>query len=607
MAQLIHNPETDEYRYKARDGSWKPARRAVNPSTNEEIIYDGEMWRPAKAKPAPPPPQEMAVPTEFPQDGPGFVPQQTPRPPTVPEQVAKYATGGRYALGEGLTLGRQGEIFANIDTALNNKTYEENLAQRDRELAAVPPVMRSTGETIGAMAVTGPMGGLRSTVARSAFPAGLYGYNTAQGTPMERLPEALLSAGLGYGVDKFASGIARGLSPQVRPNMETIRQMDVPTTPGQTMGGTMRRIEEGLKSTPILGDAIQRGERVAREGMNIGVANRALAPAGITIPAGTEAGEDLVNTVLRQFDEAYSRAIPITTRVRYTQGMADEMSDIIADAGEVLDDSQLDLLRRRISVITQPGRSGGTGMTGRDAQQILSDLKSDARTMLGSAMGSERQYGRVLQDIENVFARQLEASVPDAEFLRNVNRAYRNWLPVENSAARLGAEEGVFTGKQLRGEVRRADQRLRKRGFSTGTAPMKQEAVAAADVIDARVPDSGTSFRTNVTGGLLGSGVGTGGLLAAGGVIDPSTAAMIAGGVGAALLPTLAYTRPGSAAVRAILSGRQGPNYRSISDLVRRYAQPAGMGAAVTGANAIRDSGIDPVSLPSATLRAIVK
>ena len=41
---LATNPETGETVFLDRDGQWKPAQRAINPETKEELIFDGTQW-----------------------------------------------------------------------------------------------------------------------------------------------------------------------------------------------------------------------------------------------------------------------------------------------------------------------------------------------------------------------------------------------------------------------------------------------------------------------------------------------------------------------------------------------------------------------------------
>ena len=53
MSNVAINRETGEILVVGEDGQWKPAQRARNPQTGEEIFNDGTQWKPIPAAPQP--------------------------------------------------------------------------------------------------------------------------------------------------------------------------------------------------------------------------------------------------------------------------------------------------------------------------------------------------------------------------------------------------------------------------------------------------------------------------------------------------------------------------------------------------------------------------
>lgn len=484
-------------------------------------------------------------------------------------QVRGFTTGAL----QGLTAGASDEALALADVAAGRGDISETLPARQAQLEAQPRTARTLGEVLGfaGTAGAGPAG-LGPLLARSAVEGGAYGFAGTPGTVKERALGAAVTAPLSAATAGAVRGLGSMISPRSTPEVQALRGMNVPLTPGQAAGGGVRRFEEGLKSAPIVGDFIRAAERRGLGRWNVGVANRALAPGGVAIPAGTAPGEDLVNAGLDAIDDMYRRALPPNTQVNYTPAMRAEMQAIGQNAEDLLDDAGMRMVRREIAKITQPGSSGGTGMTGERAQQVLSELRRmQRRYAKPTATATENNVGDVLGQIEDVFQRQLENSVPDGQAVRDANRAYANWLRVEGASGLRGADEGLFTGPQMLGEVRR--QARNPRDFARGTAPMKQEAQAGKSVLANRVPDSGTPFRTIAAGSLLAGG----GAASGAGLVDPLTMAAAATALG---VPSLAYTRPGQAVLANLIAGRQGPNYQSIAEMVRRFAPGGGRAAA---------------------------
>lgn len=486
-------------------------------------------------------------------------------------RVARGMSQFNRALFEGATLGASGEALALADTATKGGTLERNLSRRDAGLNSVPNAIRVPGEVAGSI-ISGGLGGAgRNVLTRSMLPGGVYGFNATQGDMSDRVKGATLGAATAGIVDKSIGAIARVVSPQSSPKVQALREIGVEPTPGQALGGTARSIEEKLTSVPVLGGMIKRAEGRARDQFNIGAINKALAPAGLSLPKGTPPGREAVDAAMNLFDDAYSRAIPSGTRVPYNQPMRDQMEAISAEAADLLDDQGMKAVQRQIRKITQPGSSGGTSMTGERAKEIISELRTEARRYSSSQLVSEQNVGEVISQIEAAFNRQLRQSLPpeSGAMLGSVDRAYANWKRLERAAASLGAEGGAFTPAQMQNAIRAMDNSANKRQFARGGALMQDVSEAGKTVLGSKVPNSGTADR-----GLLAAMLASGG----GYAVDPALGMGIAAGIGA---PSLAYSGVGQSLLAKLLTGRQGTGFKSAGEAIRRLGAPAGVGASV--------------------------
>lgn len=324
----------------------------------------------------------------------------------------------------------------------------------------------------------------------------------------EKAKQAAVGTATGLGAGATVKALGRVISPQPAAGAKELIEAGVSPTPGQVMGGVWRRIEEGAKSIPLLGDAIRAGEKRAVEQFNRTAINKALEPIGQTLPKNMPVGRQAVDHAKEVIGQAYDDLLPKLT-AKVDQQFIGDVSNLmgLARSGGLPDNmvKQLgDVLEFHFKKISPNGT-----LTGQTLKEIESDLGRLAAKYGRSQVGSEQLLGDAFKEAQRLLRGWVERSNPQyADQLSKINTAYSRYLRVENAAGRLGSQEGVFSGAGLSAAVKSLDPSLRKGAYARGKATMQDFAEAGKNVLGAKVPDSGTAFRlANMLGlGALGGG-----------------------------------------------------------------------------------------------------
>lgn len=115
---IATNPQTGETVYLTDDGSWAPAKTAVNPQSKEMLAFDGKNWAPV---------------------------------PANSKGVLGYIDDAVRSLASGVTFGFADELAAKGNELIGRGTYEENLKAEHARDAAIPKAIKIPGEIAGAV------------------------------------------------------------------------------------------------------------------------------------------------------------------------------------------------------------------------------------------------------------------------------------------------------------------------------------------------------------------------------------------------------------------------------------------------------------------------
>jgi hypothetical protein len=414
--------------------------------------------------------------------------------------------------------------------------------------AATIAGIAASGRPTGAPVAMGPL----QAGATSAALQAPFALARQQGSLPERLPGAAADTALAFGTGAGLQAAGNALSRSsaraaARPlsDARTLANQGVTLTPGDMMGGLVKRAEDASTSIPMVGDAIRSAKIRGLESMNRSGYDEALGQIGETLPPNLNVGRDAVAYTHGRVSDAYTRALAPVVVAPDTTFRGDLVSNGMA-ASRLSRQAQ-DAYNGVVNDLTT--RFSGP-VSGEDFKAIDADLGLAHRAAQAGA-GTQPGYGqlaRVLGDLRTSFNDTLARSNPAAAAGKDrADAAHATLIRLRDASESLGARGGVFTAPQLQRAVRGADKG--PWGFAEGRAMLQGLSDPASRVLPQTVPDSGTPFRSLMT--TLG---GLGGAVAGASVMGAAPiAAPAAVGIGGLMVGGSAlYSRPVQAALNAV-------------------------------------------------------
>ena len=425
----------------------------------------------------------------------------------------------RSVVGQGLFFGYGDEIEAKIRSMIGKKSYEELLPEIRGALKAYEqdfPVQSVTNEIIGSIPsgilltiATGGFGtpvvaGTRiATLANKAKPflqamglSGLYGSGKEEGDVVEKIKTGAKTAPFGlvlYPIQKLAGS---------KPAQAIKDKLNL--TIGQKIGGFTKRIEESLKSVPILGESIRRREQEVLQEMNVNIYNRVLKNIGKKIDKN-KVGHDAFDEADGLIRDAYKDLIPKLELDEISiQQLVKKINTIGLDDLNVSTEVAEDFIKQTTNLITRSTNASQSKISGQNLKNLESKLSKSIRDGVKSGDASVRENAFRLQKVRNELTRLLEKNNPKhAKDLKNINLAFRQFLPVGNAVSSSVKNNGVFTSGQLITGIRQTSPKRDLR-IGSGGAGLQKEAQQYHNVLKNVVPDSGTAERS--LSGIAGVG-----------------------------------------------------------------------------------------------------
>jgi hypothetical protein len=382
---------------------------------------------------------------------------------------------------------------------------------------------------------------------------------------LEALQEIPQKTGLGAVGGVTGTGIARGVSNVIAPKISEAAQKligeGVNLTPGQMMGGALRKMEDKLTSVPLLGDIIDYSRTKGIEEFNKAVYKRALEPIGGTVPE--ETGRAGVEAVKSQISNAYNTLLPKMTFIP-DQPLFDSISRL--DKIVVgLPKPETKVVAENVKNIIQKHTPSNGLISGESYKAIESDLGELASNYAG-AKGTEAMVGKAYkQALADVRATLARSNPQYAEELGAVNKAFANFSRIRRAGSMANTQE-MITPSQLANAVKAADESAGKGATATGKALLQDLSDAGVQVLPSKVPDSGTAGRSALVNALMGAGAGAGGASAY--QAFPTVTAVGAGLAGAVALPYL----PGARKLATTLVGKRPEAAKKLADAIRELA-----------------------------------
>jgi hypothetical protein len=376
-----------------------------------------------------------------------------------------------------------------------------------------------------------------------------------EGTFGEQKTEQVVLGGVTAPIgEKVVKGVSRTLNPLVSKAEQTMRDLGITPTTGQTLGGQFKTIEEFAQNLPLIGSSIENARQRVLFDFNKGVINKALQKVDDKLPAevvGRDAIAYASDEVSKKYDDVLSKMsfdldFATTSNILGSLSKAKSLSP---DQRKQITDTLNDVVF---------GKFAGQKLDGQTYKGIESDLRKKASNYSNSATASEREVGEALTNVLGVIKKELYFQNPkQTSKLRRIDSAYSDLSVINVAAANSGADNGVFTPKQYSTAVRQQDQTRRKTSFAKGRAKGQEISDAAVQVL-------GDTARSTLEGRIAASTVGGLGMFA-----QPQVAIPAVG-----LIPP-AYSPGGQAAIDALL--RQRPELlQRLGGMLSQQATPIG-------------------------------
>jgi len=469
-----------------------------------------------------------------------------------------------------------------------------------------------TGQVLGG--ITGGMGiealaakyGTKLSPATiAALQGGGYGYSASEEQGLSAVPEALLSAGLGYvggrageAVGNVVGKAATGIKDEA---VTAMRQRGIPLTIGEMLGPRASAIEARLANMPVIGPAItarleEGTEAFNRAAFKEGLQNLSEKYKDYGPKVGATGFRKARGNVSQAFKDALG-GVTLTQDGVFQRNISNAWTELgeLPDVGPKL----LKALNDQLGDLLKPGRE----LTGVEVQAALRKVDRIGRNFRSSEIYESSiapRLNAVEDEIRGVVERQAPDVLPQYDVARDawrkvsvVGEAVRRATRGESAPSR-----GVFSPEELQAAGMANAEKFTGKGSSiTRGYPFQELAESGIDVLTPR-GRSGFSYTLPITtAGLVGGasylaqpGQETNPITGAtsGEERDPVTAAML--GLGAAGLTALPYSRAGQGLLNRLLLSERSPNAETISSLVDKYAAGvgAGTGAATLGGALLR-------------------
>ena len=510
-----------------------------------------------------PPPAAQVVPAIgasaanlIPTGGVSAPPAQQPPPSSFVQGLLDPFRGGAQLVAKG--LGALGSDYFKSEAQRMSESMRAQEAEYQQQRAAsgqegfdVPRLMGNIVNPANLLPIKAATP-LRQAVGTGVVAGAMQPVLTEEDFLAEKAKQVVAGGGagaLGAGVSKAAGNV---LNPLTAKAEQTMRDLGVKLTPGQTAGGQFKDIESFAASVPLVGSYISSAKERALYSFNKGVINKALGKVGEKLPEDA-IGRDAVQAVNEIVDKKYTDALSkMSFKLDFPTytGLLKSTKVPSSSIDRVRVKDELDSI-----IFSRLPKEGP--VTGEVYKQIESDLGGRI-AQLNRGTISDQDVGKALKQSSVALKEGLRKQNPEfTSELRRIDSAYGDIKVMKAAAANTGAENGVFTPKQYKTAVRQSDVSRQKSQFAAGKARGQDVAESAVSVMEPKQT-------AGMEGRIALSNVG-GYTLAA----NPATAIPIA------LAAPLLYSESGVKIMDALMRSR--PDIvRKIGDTLTKRATKEG-------------------------------
>ena len=503
------------------------------------------------------------------------------------EATINVASGLARALGQGISFGFADEAEAYIRSKFSDRDYKEIRDEirgkidkfRDEEtgLAYGTEIAGSIATALTPAAVAG--------VATRAAPTVVKGIQSLAGGPLRRAmlggatygvgaAEEMSDVPLSAATGATIGGIAQKVTPQATEAAKSLIRKGASLSPGEKYGGLLGAVEKGLERLPITAGLVESGKGgLTQQSVAPVMYGEVMSALGKKMPtrlSAREAFEFTKTEFNKQYDEALKGvSLPVDKTLK------DSIGEILAKHSAGFDELSPSDMKKLESLIDNKiiGSATKGALSADKFKSVQSEIKRQTRRLLSKEETSIAEDNLVdaLTSIDDALMTRLAATnKPQATKIKQVNKAYSMYKPLERASFKAGTEaKGAFTARQIDTEIRR-QAKSAPGTYISGKAPMQKTVEEFAEVeptIRAGLPSLGLAGAG--VGGVTAAGAGTVGLSTAGTALAPLAVPL---GVAA-----LGSTRAGRGAITPRVFGRAMPGIIDYPSMAARSPAVAGL------------------------------
>ena len=291
--------------------------------------------------------------------------------------------------------------------------------------------------------------------------------NEATGFGEEKATQIGLGAVGGKVGEAVSGALGKVMNPLASKAEQTMRELGITPTPGQTLGGAFKKAEDFAQNLPLVGEQIRSAREKVLFDFNKGIINKTLEKVNDKLPEnviGRDAVRYAADQVSSKYDEVLGK-MKFDLDFKTTSGILDALNK--ANLPSAVQREEATNILNSIAL----NKFAGKTLTGVEYKGIESDLAKEVSKYKNSGSAADRNVGDALQGVLDTFKTELyQQNQRYTPQLRRIDSAYGELKLMERAAANTGAENGVFTPKQYNLAVKQSDVTRQKSAFAKGTA-----------------------------------------------------------------------------------------------------------------------------------------
>jgi hypothetical protein len=434
----------------------------------------------------------------------GMAPEKTPEGYDAFLKALDVAANRREKMPAGEALKRgfgyeMSKAYAGVAPMFGGKGKSpEELAAEEAALSEHGGFPASAGRFAGeavkmAPTMLIPGAGPASILGRVAGSAGL----SAMMEPGDRTKAAMIGGAGALGGEAVGAGLSKLIrGPVAQPGVKESYEAGLRPSFAQAVGGGVKRFEETMESSPLIGPAITGQQLRSMKSFNTSTVGKILEDLNRDLPEAKQinvgeipAGREGFLKAEQAAKEAYGKLTENTSGSMTPefesglQGIRDLSKSMRPEYRDQIDS----IIKHSLESRFKPGER----VDGVTIKEIDSELSNLASKYSNSAIADERRVGDAILETQSQLHNMMELQNPEyATQLRNADRAYFEIRQL-GKAMTSSVKDELATPSQLLQALRAKD----RTGFSRGKMPLQEYAETAQELVGNRYPDPGTAGR----------------------------------------------------------------------------------------------------------------